>query len=207
MELASLLPTEEDLLYEEELLRSPYSLSVWTRYLAERKGVAASRRRVLWERAVAALPGSYKLWSAYLRERLEAARGVPGGLPASESLNNTFERALVTMHKMPRIWELYLRSLLDQKLLTKTRRACDRALAALPVTQHDRVWAIYLVRRHSRQSAVCAAFLFSLPSRSLSLAKTACPWRPLSGAPAPALPPSHESCSRATSPAECTGAT
>jgi hypothetical protein len=63
-----------------------------------------------------------------------------------ESLNNTFERALVTMHKMPRIWELYIRFLVDQRLLTRTRRACDRALAALPVTQHDRVWALYLVR-------------------------------------------------------------
>lgn len=74
------------------------------------------------------------------------ARGQPPRSPAFESLNNTFERALVTMHKMPRIWELYLRFLLEQRLVSRTRRACDRALAALPVTQHERIWTIYLVR-------------------------------------------------------------
>lgn len=73
-------------------------------------------------------------------------RGSPPKSPLYESLNNTFERALVTMHKMPRIWEMYLRFLLDQKFVTRTRRACDRALAALPVTQHERVWTIFLVR-------------------------------------------------------------
>jgi hypothetical protein len=32
-----------------------------------------------------------------------------------------------------------------QVLLTRTRRVFDRALAALPITQHGRVWALYLV--------------------------------------------------------------
>ncbi|GMN49741.1 hypothetical protein TIFTF001_018900 [Ficus carica] len=59
--------------------------------------------------------------------------------------NNTFERALVTMHKMPRIWIMYLNTLTEQKLLTRTRRTFDRALRSLPVTQHDRVWKHYLV--------------------------------------------------------------
>lgn len=147
MELdASLLPTEEDLIFEEELLRTPHQMKVWWRYLDARKGATTAKRHLLYERALRALPGSYKLWHAYLSERLEAARGLPPGSPAQEALNNTFERALVTMHKMPRIWELFLRALLDQRLVTRTRRACDRALAALPVTQHDRVWTAFLVR-------------------------------------------------------------
>ncbi len=50
------------------------------------------------------------------------------------------------MHKMPRIWLEYLELLVDQKLITKTRRTFDRALQALPVTQHDRIWILYLVR-------------------------------------------------------------
>jgi len=140
-----LLPAEADLLYEEELIRTPYSLKLWWRYLEARKDAPSRKRQVLFERALHALPGSYKLWSTYLRERLELTRGLPAGEPAVESLNNTFERALVTMHKMPCIWELFLRSLLDQRLVTRTRRACDRALAALPVTQHDRVWTLFLV--------------------------------------------------------------
>ncbi|PWA64196.1 tetratricopeptide repeat (TPR)-like superfamily protein [Artemisia annua] len=46
---------------------------------------------------------------------------------------------------MPRIWIMYLTSLTEQKIVTRTRRAFDRALCALPVTQHDRIWKLYLV--------------------------------------------------------------
>lgn len=40
---------------------------------------------------------------------------------------------------------MYLVSLTEQKLVTRTRRTFDRALCALPVTQHDRIWEPYLV--------------------------------------------------------------
>ena len=150
---ASLLPTEADLVFEEELLRTPHQMKVWWRYLDARKDATTAKRHLLYERALRALPGSYKLWHAYLAERLELARRQTLTSPAYEALNNAFERALVTMHKMPRIWELYLHTLLEQRLLTRTRRACDRALAALPVTQHERVWTIYLVRAWWRVGA------------------------------------------------------
>mmetsp|Transcript_22773 Transcript_22773/g.74136 ORF Transcript_22773/g.74136 Transcript_22773/m.74136 type:complete len:881 (+) Transcript_22773:19-2661(+) len=139
-----LLPSEADLVYEEELLRTPYSLRLWCRYLDARKDASARKRYLLYERALRSMPASYKLWYAYLRERLEAVRGLRPGHTALEALSNTFERAFVTMNKMPRIWELYLGFLLSQKLVTRTRHACDRALHALPVTQHERVWTLYL---------------------------------------------------------------
>lgn len=56
-----LMPSEEDLLYEEELLRNPYSFKMWSRYIEARKSIAANRRYVLYERALRALPGSYKV--------------------------------------------------------------------------------------------------------------------------------------------------
>lgn len=56
-----LLPDEADLLYEEELLRNPYALKMWFRYLDARKTAPPSRRYVLYERALHALPGSYKV--------------------------------------------------------------------------------------------------------------------------------------------------
>lgn len=59
--LADLLPSEEDLLYEEELLRNPYSLRMWLRYLDARKSAPPRRRYLLYERALNALPGSYKV--------------------------------------------------------------------------------------------------------------------------------------------------
>lgn len=45
---------------------------------------------------------------------------------------------------MPRIWTDYLSFLLKQCHVTKTRRTFDRALRALPLTQHNRIWALYI---------------------------------------------------------------
>ncbi|KAM7476712.1 hypothetical protein LguiB_023955 [Lonicera macranthoides] len=140
-----LYPSQDDLLYEEELLRNPFSLKLWWRYLIARTESPFQKRSIIYERAVKALPGSYKLWYAYLRERLELVRNLPITHSQYQTLNNTFERALVTMHKMPRIWIMYLQTLTNQKLVSRTRHTFDRALCALPVTQHDRIWEPYLV--------------------------------------------------------------
>jgi len=45
---------------------------------------------------------------------------------------------------MPVIWVAYCTLLQEQKFVTRTRKALDRALRALPVTQHERIWAIYI---------------------------------------------------------------
>ncbi|KAF1864995.1 hypothetical protein Lal_00004368 [Lupinus albus] len=140
-----LYPSQDDLLYEEELLRNPFSLKLWWRYLIARSESPFKKRFVIYERSLKALPGSYKLWHAYLRERLDLVRNVPITHSLNDTLNNTFERALVTMHKMPRIWIMYLQILTEQKFVMRARRTFDRALCALPVTQHDRIWEHYLV--------------------------------------------------------------
>ncbi|KAG2493464.1 hypothetical protein HYH03_008281 [Edaphochlamys debaryana] len=142
--MKDLLPQQEDLLYEEELARNPYNLKMWIRYIQARTDAPPRRRHLLFERAVRALPGSYKLWHAYLSERKLAVRGLRPDDSAFEALNNTFERALVSMHKMPRIWTEYLELLMEQRLVTRTRRTFDRALCSLPITQHERVWQLYL---------------------------------------------------------------
>lgn len=38
---------------------------------------------------------------------------------------------------------MYLKFLMQQPLVTHTRRTFDRALRALPITQHNRIWALY----------------------------------------------------------------
>lgn len=65
--LESLMPSDEDLLYEEELLRNPYSLKMWWRYLEARKEAPTQKRHLLYERALKALPGSYKVNAQQLR--------------------------------------------------------------------------------------------------------------------------------------------
>lgn len=61
-----------------------------------------------------------------------------------EDVNNAFERSLVFMHKMPRIWMEYLSFITGQCKITRIRHTFDRALRALPVTQHNRIWPLYL---------------------------------------------------------------
>jgi hypothetical protein len=179
-----LYPTEDDLPYEEEILREPFKLKGWWRYLVARAAAPFAKRAVIYERALKALPGSYKLWYAYLRERLDHARPHPISHQAYSSLNNTFERALATMHKMPRVWVLYLTSLLDQRLLTRGRRSFDRALRALPVTQHDRIWPLYL-RLASLQA--CPVETSFRASASLLVRRWSVPGAPgsIPGAPGP----------------------
>lgn len=45
---------------------------------------------------------------------------------------------------MPRIWLDYLEFLMKQCEITKTRSTFDRALRALPVAQHQRIWDLYI---------------------------------------------------------------
>lgn len=115
---------------------------------------------------------SVQLWKAYLDERRLEVRGLAPDDQRVKALNNTYERALVYMHKMPRIWLDYLDLLMPQNLVTFTRRAFDRSLCSLPITQHDRIWQVYLVRPYP----ACLKFAKSqmkqlhpdLPSKILS---------------------------------------
>jgi pre-mRNA-splicing factor SYF1 len=45
---------------------------------------------------------------------------------------------------MPRIWLDYCQFLIDQGKITRTRRVFDRAIRALPITQHNRIWPLYI---------------------------------------------------------------
>ena len=53
--------------------------------------------------------------------------------------------------QMPRIWMDYCQFLVDQCKITRTRRTFDRALRSLPLTQHVRIWPLYIkfVRKHN----------------------------------------------------------
>jgi pre-mRNA-splicing factor SYF1 len=117
----------------------------------------------IFERAVALNPSSFKLWKLYVDARLAPLLSVqppPKGhkakytdpcslqMPAKHPLvlatNSVFDRALCHMAKYPVFWILYARFLFAQGKVTATRRLLDRALSALPVTQHTRLWQYYL---------------------------------------------------------------
>jgi hypothetical protein len=200
------------------VLRNGFSLKYWLRYADAKRKDPVAERNVVFERALKHLPGSYKLWHRYLKDRREQLKGhSPLGAAANQTVV-VFERALVYMHKMPRIWIEYLELLLELPRATHTRHAFDRALRSLPVTQHERIWPLYLrfvsrlgvtetaVRIYRRYLKVRAP-----PRLSLSL----WPWpsalrrRAIASPSAPALaahrPPSHPSLAVPTAPGVSTG--
>ena len=61
---------------------------------------------------------------------------------------------------MPRIWIDYLQFLTAQRLVTQTRRAFDSALLALPITQHHRIWPLYIdfVKGHTLPETAVRVF-------------------------------------------------
>uniref|UniRef100_A0A8B9P1P7 XPA binding protein 2 n=1 Tax=Apteryx owenii TaxID=8824 RepID=A0A8B9P1P7_APTOW len=122
----------------------------WLRYVEAKQKGPRQGLNLVYERALKELPGSYKLWYNYLKQRRKQVKHKCVSDPAYEEVNNCHERALVFMHKMPRIWLDYCQFLVEQGRVTRTRRTFDRALRALPITQHHRVWPLYLqfVRRH-----------------------------------------------------------
>jgi pre-mRNA-splicing factor SYF1 len=140
------LISSDDIAYEEDVLRNPYSMRSWLRYLAWKRAATPKVRNIIYERALHELPGSYKLWKLYLDERRarHKALRLPVQHPLAEALIRAYERALVFLHKMPRIWLDYTAFLGSQDYVSKTRRTFDRALRALPVSQHDRIWPHYL---------------------------------------------------------------
>lgn len=125
---------------EAEIERNPYGIRGWV--LAAKARPNFSARRVVYERAVRFLPRSYKLWWMYLQEYETAVRDRWITSTRAETLAMTYERALVHLHKMPRIWIGYLTLLKKQGKVTKARQAFDACLRALPVTQHAEVWPI-----------------------------------------------------------------
>ncbi|XP_026327401.1 pre-mRNA-splicing factor SYF1 [Hyposmocoma kahamanoa] len=143
--------SEEDLPYEEEILRNPFSVKHWLRYIEHKKGAPKHEINMIYERALKELPGSFKLWYNYLKLRRSQIRGRCITDPCYEDVNNCFERSLVFMHKMPRLWMDYCTFLTDQYKITSTRKAFDSALRALPITQHHRIWPLYLnfLKKHN----------------------------------------------------------
>jgi pre-mRNA-splicing factor SYF1 len=140
------LITDNDVVYEKDIITNPGSIKPWLDYANyKRQHGSLLEHAFVLERACTTLPRSYKLWKLYLELRTKHLENKNPAkyAPHYVKVNALFERALVLLNKMPRIWEMYLTFLMQQPLVTTTRRTFDRALRALPLTQHNRIWALY----------------------------------------------------------------
>ena len=113
---------EEDVQYEEDILRNSFSIKAWLRYIDHKRGASPMARFLIYERALKELPGrcvfprvssrvifiiatliihfSYTLWYRYLNERVKAVARLSPIDPSRKEVNLVFERALVFMHKV-----------------------------------------------------------------------------------------------------------
>ena len=140
------LISSEDTIYEQDILRNPGSVKPWLTYIDHKmRNGTIHEQAFVQERACILLSRSYKLWKMYLDFRIKHLRRKNPVNHKAEfnKVNALFERAVILLNKMPVIWEMYLSFLHRQPLVTKTRRTFDRALRALPITQHNRIWKLY----------------------------------------------------------------
>jgi pre-mRNA-splicing factor SYF1 len=140
------LISSDDTIYEQDILRNPGSVKPWLTYIDHKmRNGTIHEQAFVQERACIMLPRSYKLWKLYLDFRVKHMSGKNAVTHKTDfnKVNALFERAVVLLNKMPVIWEMYLSFLLRQPRVTRTRRTFDRALRALPITQHNRIWRLY----------------------------------------------------------------
>ena len=135
---------QDDAVWEQSLRSNPYDLRTWCDYLKFKADEPMVKRCIIYERSLMHLSRSYKLWAAYLEERTLYLSIKSIADQRYATLIETYERSLTHMHKMPRIWINYCKLLIKLKKGTATRKVFDRALKALPVTQHDELWKLYV---------------------------------------------------------------
>ena len=140
------LISSDDASYEQDVYRNPSSVRPWLHYIDYKmRNGTIHEQAFIMERACIQLPRSYKLWKLYLDFRIKHLKKKNPVTCRAEfnKVNALCERAIILLNKMPVIWEMYLTFLLRQPYVTRTRRTFDRALRALPVTQHNRIWKLY----------------------------------------------------------------
>lgn len=143
--------------FEPDVTRNPYAPKTWVSYLAAtRDDFSFAERRLIFERALQLLPRSYKLWRLYLDEVEEAVRDRWQTSGRAKVLGLLYERCLMHLSKMPRLWLEYVDVLEKMRRSTQLRHCFDRALRALPITQHEKVWPRYVAWAEKCDVTQCA---------------------------------------------------
>jgi len=153
--------TTSDIPFESNLIRFP-GVSQWIAYINMKKStllnvgidsnsindiilINSEKLWVYYERSVQTFPRSYKLWIDYTDTRSTFTQNYL--LEDSECVsraNGVYERALMNLWTCPRLWINYLVFISKQKCVTFLRKVFNRALQALPITQHDMIWNAFL---------------------------------------------------------------
>lgn len=92
---------------EEDLLKNPFNLKGWMRYIDRKRDSPMETVHFIYERAIKELPGSYKLWKLYLdlrrvqlQKQSRSEMNEEIRVQMQQDVNHCYERALVFMHKV-----------------------------------------------------------------------------------------------------------
>lgn len=152
-------------LYESALVNFPGSFKLWKSYLLTRMSFVLGK---LIMKKKAGGRKKFPEMREALEDEKEDAEQWEGGLDGVvgweewKALVSIFERALMWLPRMPRLWILYL-SIFNHPFCppilshTHARRTYDRALRTLPPSLHSRIWARYLLWAESRGGATTVA--------------------------------------------------
>jgi pre-mRNA-splicing factor SYF1 len=96
------LISEADIPYEQDVLRHPYTLAPWMRYIEHKLESPIHERVFVFERACRDLGRSYKVWKMYLDLRVKYLDEINPAKYEDEfvKVNECFERALMMLSKV-----------------------------------------------------------------------------------------------------------
>ncbi|KAG9318252.1 hypothetical protein JVU11DRAFT_333 [Chiua virens] len=140
-------------IYEAALVQFPGSFKLWKSYLQMRMSYILGK---LVHKKQAGGRKKFPEMRDALEEERESLEEWEGGLDGVigweewRALVATYERALMWLPKLPRLWMMYF-SLFHHPMCppmishTHARRTFDRALRTLPPSLHSRIWVRYLL--------------------------------------------------------------
>ncbi|KAH7914669.1 hypothetical protein BJ138DRAFT_1143343 [Hygrophoropsis aurantiaca] len=145
-------------LYEAAIAQFPGSFKLWKAYLNMRMSYVLEKP-VIKKRAGGKkkFPDMKEALEEESDDREEWVGGLDGvvGWDEWKSLVATYERALMWLPKLPRLWLMYL-SVFSHPMCppmlshTHARRTFDRALRTIPPSLHSRIWVRFLLWAESK---------------------------------------------------------
>ncbi|KAF9483825.1 spliceosome complex protein [Pholiota conissans] len=139
--------------YEAALAQFPNSFKLWKSYLNARMsyvlGKPVIKKRAGGKKKFPEMKEALEEAAEYLDE-WETPLDPVVGWQEWRSLIAVFERALMWLPKLPRLWLMYISMFFHPRCpsvlsYTHARRTFDRALRTLPPSLHSRIWTQYLL--------------------------------------------------------------
>lgn len=145
------LISDDDISFEERILRNPGSEELWLEYYEYKTNEAKcnlSGKIFILERAVQYVPDSLKLWQIYLDEIYSEIKehAFIEDCTDISFLDRLYQRALEVHSDNTNLWLDYL-TFLEEKLpheITRIRRAFNSSLIHVAVENHKALWELYL---------------------------------------------------------------